>query len=405
MRDFLRLLARRTGLLIPGLVAGSVLVLTSLTFFRVALLPEFGTELGMSAVELGWVTTLFALGRLSADLPAGHLADRFPAPRLMAMSAAIAAVGSGLLGGSSVLSTVYVAAFLLGMSSSVTNATGMTYFSWAGGAEARGTAMSMYSAALLGGQAIGPAIGGLVGAAWGWRGAFGLASGIAALYAVAVFSVGGNEGVPSETAQEVEPTRSRDGLGRAQSLVLQAIPFSVFFTLGSVPQTLVPLIGAEELGLRTDLIGLALGLGGVSRFVGTIVGGRISDRVSRKAVLVPGLLLQAVGVGLLAPWAAVGSWLTAIVLMSVASVAVSVAATVLGDLSPPGRTGANLGRFRFTGDVGFIIGPVLVTVFYERLGRAPAALFVALLLAAVGWAAAVVLPETHPRRVTLRDEG
>ena len=37
--------------------------------------------------------------------------------------------------------------------------------------------------------------------------------------------------------------------------------------------------------------GLALGAGGLARFVGTFVGGRLSDRVSRKAALIPGLLI------------------------------------------------------------------------------------------------------------------
>ncbi|GIU93133.1 MAG: hypothetical protein KatS3mg011_2039 [Acidimicrobiia bacterium] len=87
--------------------------------------------------------------------------------------------------------------------------------------------------------------------------------------------------------------------------------------------------------------------------------------------------------------------MVAIVLMSLASVAVAVAATVLGDLSPPDRVGTNLGRFRFFGDLGFILGPVMVTGIYETGGRAAASLLVAGLLVGVGAAAAWLLPETR----------
>jgi MFS family permease len=177
-------------------------------------------------------------------------------------------------------------------------------------------------------------------------------------------------------------------------LVLQSVSFAVFLTLGSVPQTLVPIIGADELGLGTAAIGLALGAGGLARFVGTIVGGRLSDRLSRKAALVPGLLVQGLGVALLALDPSVAIWLTAIVVMSLASFAVSVAATIVGDITDPARVGAQLGRFRFVGDLGLIAGPLIVTGLFERGGRSVAFLFVAGVLTVAALLSWRFLPET-----------
>lgn len=177
-------------------------------------------------------------------------------------------------------------------------------------------------------------------------------------------------------------------------LILQAISFAAFLTLGAVAQTLVPVIGATDLDLGAAAIGLALGMGGLARFVGTIIGGRLSDRVSRKGALVPGLLGQAAGVGILALSPSVASWLVAIAAMSLASFAIPVAATVIGDLSDPGGVGAQLGRFRFVGDLGLVVGPVAVGALYDGWGRVPAFLAVAGLLAGVGILAWRVLPET-----------
>lgn len=393
MRDYVRRLQETEGLFRPGMVSTAVLALTALAFFRVALLPEFGRDLSMSTFQLGAVTTVFATGRLIADLPGGHLADRFPATRLVAVSATGVALGSALLASSTVLLPLYVATLLLGLCSATTNATGMTYFSNVGGAGHRGTSMAVFSAALLGGQAMGPAVAGLLASWTDWRFAMYVAAAAAAVVAVVLLSTSSKGSHPSTGDAEAHRSESA-GPALGSMLVLQSVSFAVFLTLGSVPQTLVPVIGAQDLGLGAAAIGLALGAGGLSRFIGTLVGGRLSDRLSRKAALVPGLVVQGIGVGLLALRPTVVLWVAAIVVMSLASFAVPVAATILGDVSDPGRVGAQLGRFRFVGDLGLIAGPLLVTALYEQLGREVAFLFVAGLLILTALMSWRLLPET-----------
>lgn len=396
MRHYVHRLRETEGLFTPGMVSTAVLTLTALAFFRVALLPEFGRDLSMSTFQLGAVTTVFAAGRLIADLPGGHLADRFPATRLVAVSAAGVAVGSALLAASTFLLPLYVATFLLGLCSATTNATGMTYFTNVAGAGQRGTSMAVFSAALLGGQALGPAAAGLLASWSDWRFAMFVAAAVAAAVAVVLLSTSGRR-PPSQTSRVEEAPSSNAGPALASLLVLHSVSFAVFLTLGSVPQTLVPVIGADELGLGAAAIGLALGAGGLFRFIGTLVGGRLSDRVSRKAALVPGLVVQGLGVGLLALPPNVVLWVAAIVVMSLASFAVPVAATILGDVSEPGRVGAQLGRFRFVGDIGLIVGPLLVSGLYEQVGRETAFLFVAGLLTVSAVMAWRFLPETGRR--------
>jgi len=395
MRDYLRSLRVTTGWREPSLVSTAVLALTAVAFFRVALLPEFGRELSMSTFQLGVMTTVFAVGRLAADIPGGHYADRVSPASLFAISAGGVAMGSLVLGLSVVVLAVYSASFLLGISSATTNATGMTFFSNVGGANHRGTSMAVFSAALLGGQAVGPAAAGLISSAVGWRATMFVGTGAATLVAL-VLLMSRSRRPPSPTSREPLQASRHDGKSPSLGplLVLQSVSFAVFLTLGSVPQTLVPIIGADELGLGTATIGLALGLGGLARFVGTFIGGRLSDRVSRKAALVPGLLVQGCGVALLAIEPSVATWLAAIVVMSLASYAVSVAATVLGDITDPSRVGTQLGRFRFVGDLGLIAGPLLVTGLFEGLGRVVAFLFVAGVLTAAALLSWRFLPET-----------
>jgi MFS family permease len=381
MRDYLRGLRVTSGLREPGLVSTAVLTLTAIAFFRVALLPEIGRDLSMSTVQLGAVTTVFAVGRLIADLPGGHFADRIRASSLIALSAGGVALGSLVLGLAVVTMMVYGAAFVLGISSATTNATGMTFFSNVADTSHRGTSMAVFSAALLGGQALGPAVAGLITSAGGWRLAMFVGAAAAGAVALTLQIAGSPQRPPAWPGADggSRPVGTRSP--RTMSLVVvHSVSFAVFFTLGSVPQTLVPLIGSDDLGLTTAAIGLALGLGGLARFVGTIIGGWLSDRVSRKAALVPGLLVQAMGVALLALEPTVVTWLSAIVIMSLASFAVPVAATIVGDLTEPARVGSQLGRFRFVGDIGLIAGPLVVSALFEGWGRAAAFGLVALTL-------------------------
>ena len=193
MRGYLHQLRVSGGLREPGLVSGAVLTLTAIAFFRVPLLPELGRELAMTTFQLGLVTTIFAVGRFVADLPGGHFADRVRARSLIALSAVGVAAGSLVMGMSVAALTIYIGAFALGVSSSTTNATGMTFFSNVGGDSHRGTSMAVFSAALLAGTgalAIGPldSVGSTSIEIWTWLGSEALvtttASGLACAAAV-----------------------------------------------------------------------------------------------------------------------------------------------------------------------------------------------------------------------------
>ena len=112
-----------------GTIGLAMIVIPIAAFFRTPLLPKIGDDLSMSAADLGAFTTIFAIGRLLVDIPAGRLADRIPPARMMAHSAFVVGLGSILLGMAPVSSVAYGAGFLLGIGSALTVTTGMTYFS------------------------------------------------------------------------------------------------------------------------------------------------------------------------------------------------------------------------------------------------------------------------------------
>jgi DHA1 family tetracycline resistance protein-like MFS transporter len=168
--------------------------------------------------------------------------------------------------------------------------------------------------------------------------------------------------------------------------------------LAALPQTLLPVIASSDLDLTPAVIGIALGAGGIVRLAGSAVTGRLSDRVSRKAALVPSLLLMSGSVAILAAPVSVGTWLLTIALLSLASSGIAVAATIIADQVPAGTVGRRLGTFRFTGDLGLLAGPALTGLLYQHAGRAPAMLVTSGVLAACALATGLLVAE--PQRTS-----
>lgn len=422
------------------LVGGAVLMISIAAFFRVPLLPTIGRELEMSVSQLGLITTVFALGRLATDVPAGRLGDRVPALRMLGVGGAFLALGSLGVATAGVGLQVIAAAFVLGIGSAIANTTGMIFFSTAQSPERRGRSLAWFSSALLVGQALGPTVGGGLATVTDWRTTLTIAAAVGSVVLVAGVSIerirsgpargdrtsvastrepdptGGDDDAvaslvdpeaatavgarPAPAVDESTPTAAAAGAAlqrapRRQFVLLNGVGFSMMFMLGAMPQTLVPVIGAEGLALTPGRIGLALGLGGLCRFVGALVGGRVSDLASRRAALLPGLALTSTGIAVLALDLGVAGWLLGIVLMSLGSYGISVAATMLADHSFGARMGRRLGAYRFVGDVGLILGPTVGALLYERAGPDVAVLAVAAVPAATGIACALLLQETR----------
>jgi DHA1 family multidrug resistance protein-like MFS transporter len=360
------------------LVGAIVFAVAVVAFSRVPLLPDIGRDLSLTAGEIGLLTTAFGIGRLLTDLPAGRLAGAVEPAVALAGAGLTLAVACGLFAASQTLAEALVASALIGCASALTNTTGMYAFATATGAERRGASMAMYMTALMSGQMVGPAIGGVLGSLAGWRQTMvvGAAVGVLVLICAAAWTrerrlSGAMQNRP-EPSQE-PAVAANSGASRAELAALAAAPFATFFGLAGLTQTLVPLIGDERLGLSASGIGLAIGLGAAVRFGGAWAAGIASDRLSRKAVLVPSLATMAVGAGVLAVSTQEVAWGASIVLVALGSSGISAAAAAVADRVPARRLGQELGIFRLLGDLGLVIGPALTGFAYQVSGPSLAA--------------------------------
>ncbi|MGV2293246.1 MFS transporter [Trinickia sp. YCB016] len=81
--------------------------------------PFLTHDLGLSAADLGTLTSLYFLGFAGAQIPAGVLLDHFGARRVTACVMLIAAVGVLLFGAAHTLGTMMIGRFLIGVGVSV----------------------------------------------------------------------------------------------------------------------------------------------------------------------------------------------------------------------------------------------------------------------------------------------
>jgi len=358
-------------------------------FSRIPVVAQIGRDLSLSSVGVGALASMFAVGRVVTDIPAGRLTDRVKPGLMMAIAGALVMVGSALLAIAHRPLVAFIGVFVAGAGSAWTLTTSMAYFARAPKAR-RGKSLSYMAAALLTGQAVGPAVGGVLAGIFDWRWSLVLASTLAAITAIPFLRWRGPDREAVDGDEEL-------GDDRATPLVLAVLYLlpAVQFSIGAaIVQTLIPLLADGPLGIPVGIVGIALGLGAVGRFVGAMFAGQVSDRFGRRPALLPGLAVQIVGLATLMISQSTWAWWVTILLVSLGSVTVNVGTTILADLSG-GSLGHRLGVFRLTGDSAFVVAPLLAGWLYARSGQAIATIPSVALTGFVLVAAFLWLPETH----------
>ena len=382
-----------------AVVATIVFAVAVAAFARIPLLPDIGSDLSLTAGEIGLLTTAFGLGRLLTDLPAGRLADAVVPTVGLTGAGLLLALSCAVLASAEAFAVALGASALIGCASALTNTTGMYVFATAADAHRRGASMAIYVTALMSGQIVGPALGGAIGSVAGWRPAIAVSAaigaGVAAVCGVLWWRAhaGPRPAVRTAHAQASDSATTGTGPPRRELFALALAPFATFFGMAGLTQTLIPLIGNGELDFSASAIGLAIGAGAALRFVSAWVAGVASDRLSRRVVLVPSLVLMAAGAAVLALATNVLTWGASILLVALGSSGVSVAAAAVADRVPAPELGRELGVFRLVGDLGLVLGPIVTGFIYQASGPRVAGLAAAAVFAAAALAAAVWVAE------------
>lgn len=160
---------------------------------------------------------------------------------------------------------------------------------------------------------------------------------------------------------------------------------------------LFPLLFAAS-GLSVGRIGILAALYPAVWGLGQLGTGALSDRIGRKALIVGGMLTQAVALGIVAASDTFLLWAVgAAVLGAGTAMVYPTLLAVIGDVAHPAWRARSVGIYRLWRDGGFAVGAVLSGVVADLWGVRAAVWTVAALTAASGVLVAVRMYETRRR--------
>jgi MFS family permease len=252
--------------------------------------------------------------------------------------------------------------------------------------------------ALLVGVSLGPGLGGVLAEAFGFRLPFFAVGGAALLT-----SVYGYLRLPETHAprRPIEPNGDpfdpsgepvgRRLLGSRDFLAVSLLTAMVFLTRAGGRFTVFPLLAAAEFGYGARSIGTLFTAMALINLIGLAPAATLTDRVGRKAAILPSGLVTAAALALIAWTEEPAVFLGAALLLAVGTSIMGPApAAYAADVAPGEVRGLAMGLYRSAGDLGFVIGPVLLGAIADAttLGGALAAnavivLTVTLLFAAI----------------------
>lgn len=362
------------------------------------ILPDYARDFGVSLAAVGMVQALFGLTRFGSGLIGGLVVDRFGERRSTITGLLIVSASSYAAGLATTFPQLLIARGLGGAGSALFIAGLMNRILKIVEPQAMGRATGAFRAAFLVGGAGGPALGGLVGEHFGIAAPFHFyATGLLISAVITYFAM------PKHVAGEARKRTPRDALRAARPLmkdlryvVALLTTLTAWWTLAGPGGTLAAIFAEDELGFSKSRIGFGITLSVVGELIILVLAMMYADRISRRALLIPSLIVAGIGTALIGQIDASSSvaFYPVMVFMGMGVAAMSTAAGgLLGDSVPRDGSGAAVGVNQMAGDAGYIVSQSAIPAIADA-GGFPLAYGFSALPAAVTALVAFRLPKT-----------
>lgn len=385
-------------------------------------LPILAEEFGAGNILVGMAISAMAGMRFASAMVNGRLVTRFGERAVLKWGLilqGVTTIGAGLAPNFELL-VIYRA--IGGIGSSAFSIAALALVLRLAPPEARGRSVGMFQTGFMLGAIAGPGIGGVLADVNGRFPFF--------LYGVMLFIAAGighaflpmpsqlrsdphlhvpeePDGMPSKPvevarAEHPRPSSPVHDAAARRRLFLLAMVAIVLVNFGNgwigygLRNSLIPVFATVELGLSATMVGLALLSTAVVQLLLVRQVGSLSDRRGRRPLMVGGAALSVVSMALLILPPATHWFLAAMVVMGVASSALTSApAAVLADISDSGAAAGNVARFNMSSDFGAIVGPIVAGAVADAANYQMAFVVSAAVLVA-GLLMTLCMEETNP---------
>ncbi|HJP65002.1 MAG TPA: MFS transporter [Actinomycetota bacterium] len=365
------------------------------------ILPLYARSFGVGYSAAGLLISAFAFARLVTDPFSGPVVDRFGERRCAAAGVAIVGISSILTGLAPTFVLAVVARGAGGGGSALLFTALTSYLLKIVPKDRMARTLSLFYGAFNVGVIAGSPVGGLIANRLGLAAPLFVYAGL--LFASGLLymrlvrdpvSEGSND---DETADEPEQHRFGALFRRPGFVTTLFLNFAYLWMIAAVYDTLVPLFGHDHLGMSTLGIGAVFAVALATELLVLYPAGAAADRRGRRFVMIPsmaGLALIVAALGFSPNALSFG------VLMAVLGIGSGYAGVppgaMLSDVVPTGRSGTAVGVFRFAGDLGLVLGPLVAGGAVTAFGFVPAFWVVAIPIA-IGLVLAIRTPETLQR--------
>jgi len=334
-------------------------------------LTIYAQSFGVSIFLAGMAITVYSLGRLIMDFPAGILADKIGRRPLMIIGTALIALCAFLNATADNFWLFLFYRFIQGMGASMWMTSRTTLLADILKPEERGRVLGYFQSFQTIGQAAGPTIGGFIAT---WYGAqanfyFYAATGVLSLVLTYIF------------IKETESGKAHSGeLAFPKDLTLRLIKnkgfffasiasATAFFIVSGIRQDILPFYAAEVADLGPAEIGMILSVATLANLFLTIPIGYGIDLLGRKPIIVFGLVASGISMFLFPQFSSFVLLCGVSFIMGIGTSGMQQAPLAMATDATIGEPrGTSMGIFRFFGDVGSLFGPILLGAIADGFG-------------------------------------
>lgn len=336
------------------------------------ILPLYAESFNVSFTLVSLSISMYALGRFIVDLPVGIVADRFGRRPLMIVGTALITITSFLNAITSSFTEFLIYRLIQGAGSSMWMTSRTTLLADMLKPEERGRVMSYFQSFMLIGSAAGPTIGGIVATIWDIRAPFYFYA-LTGLISLVLTFIWIKE--PKRTQIEKEESSHfspqiwrRLILNRSFTMACLAT-FTSFFLMTGIRGTMIPLYADSILSLSEVEIGTVISFATLMNLLLTIPLGYGIDYFGRKPIIAISLTITAIA-SFIIPLTS--SYLTislAALLLGIGTSGAQQAPLAMAtDATIHEPHGVSIGLYRFFGDIGFTIGPIILGFIADTFG-------------------------------------
>jgi len=330
-------------------------VATGLSIITPAL-SLYAREFGATNFMIGGLIAGFGLARVFVNLPAGIFADQYNQKQLMQFGLAIIVVSSLIAAFSPSYHILLLCRIVEGIGSAFYMVSASTLLNSIVPVSKRGRALSYYTSAILFGVIIGPSLGGVIVPIYGKSSPFIFYS-IITFVGLVITSLFINYNVKISTNKH---PFSLSYLNNRSLLLVSLSTFAFAFSWTGLELTVIPIFAYDNLQLSPILLGLAISTAAVSNLVSTLFAGYLTDRFGRKKPIILSLFCTAIIAYCLSLSYSFTSLLFFMSLFGLSSGLWGQTQAWTADLSDKKHLGSFLGFNRTMGDLGFVVGPIVL---------------------------------------------